>query len=364
MRVIYLTLVLVILASLELSSELQAVSPTPDGGYPDFTTEEGDNALNTLTTAKNNSGLGWRSLFSNTTGNFNTGLGGGALALNNADSSYNFNNLKFHGWWRNTMIGAMNGFAAGGPSSALQDQYIYIDTSVYPVQVFTTYGTDRFPRVQPDAFDPHPIQLPPVPGVPTANSYFYKGPNELVNGYNPPFGGSFDPILSLINGDTLKLLDDQTISAFKYYNYHYSGQTTLAGLAIYKKMEHPPTDTSRLDWNDPVNLFKYYTSANTFANLSTSQRTGALNYVGKKIAEEITSQFLNGTFTKKTPLRKLRITNTAYYATIGIPNDTWTTIYTGNPETDQGIFSYVTPGSNVRIEGATGALCYPQWNLL
>jgi hypothetical protein len=311
-RVTYLTLALILLASLGLLSQVQAVSPTP----------------------------------------------GGALALgpNNADSTYNFNNYKFHGWWRSTMIGAMNGFAAGGPSSALQDQYIYIDTSVYPVQVFTTYGTDRFPRVQPDAFDPHPIPLPPVPGVPTANSYFYKGPNELVNGYNPPFGGSFDPILSLINGDTLKLLDDQTISAFKYYNYHYAGQTTLAGLAIYKNMEHPPTDTSRLDWNDPVNLFKYYTSANTFANLSTSQRTGALNYVGKKMARSLTSRFLNGTFTKKTPLRKLRVTNTAYYATIGIPNDAWTTIYTGNPESDQGIFSYVTPGSNVRIEGATAAL--------
>src|SRR4029079_6235833 len=37
-------------------------------------------------------------------------------------------------------------------------------------------------------------------------------------------------------------------------------------------------------------------------------------------------------------------------------NDTWTTIYTGNPESDEGIFSYVTPGSNVRIEGATGPL--------
>ena len=146
----------------------------------------------------------------------------------------------------------------------------------------TTYGTDRFPRLQPDVLDSRPIPLPPVPGVPTANSYFYKGPNELVNGYNPPFEGSFDPILSLINGDTLKLIDDQTISAFKYYNYHYSGQTTLAGLAIFKKMEHPPIDTSGLDWNDPVNLFKYYASANTFANLSTSQHTGALNYVGKE----------------------------------------------------------------------------------
>src|SRR5438046_12849 len=121
-------------------------------------------------------------------------------------------------------------------------------------------------------------------------------------------------------------------------------------------MQQQPIDTSGLDWKDPVNLFKYYVSANAFANLSTSQRTGALNYVGPKIAQEITSQFLNGTFRKTTPLRKIRITNTAYYATIGIPNDTWTTIYTGNPEIDEGIFSYVTPGSNVTIEGATGAL--------
>src|SRR5215469_11370871 len=154
-RAIYLTLAFVLLASLELLPQVQAVSSTTDG----------------------------------------------ALVPNNADSSYNFNNSKFHGWWRNTMIGAMNGFYAGGPPSPLQDQYIYIDTSVYPVQILTTYGTDRFPRLQPDVFDPRPNPLPPVPGVPTGNSYFYKGPNELINGYNPPFEGFFDPILSLISGD-------------------------------------------------------------------------------------------------------------------------------------------------------------------
>ena len=109
-------------------------------------------------------------------------------------------------------------------------------------------------------------------------------------------------------------------------------------------MYRPPVDTSEIDWNNPVNLFNYYASANTFANLSTNQRTGGENYVGKKTAEEITSQFLNGTFTRTTPLRKLRVTNTAYYAKIGIPNDTWTTIYTGDPQIDDGIFSYVTQG--------------------
>src|SRR3954449_10660517 len=80
-----------------------------------------------------------------------------------------------------------------------------------------------------------------------------------------------------------KLTDDNTISSFKYYNYHYSGQTTLGGLAIYKKMVlHTPIDTSGRNLNGPINLFRYYVSANTFPNLSTSLRTGALNYVGRR----------------------------------------------------------------------------------
>jgi hypothetical protein len=65
----------------------QAVMPPPDGCYPNFTTAEGCDALNLLTTGAGNTGLGWRSLFSDSTGSFNTGVGGGALALNNGDSN-------------------------------------------------------------------------------------------------------------------------------------------------------------------------------------------------------------------------------------------------------------------------------------
>ena len=97
-RVTYLALAPVVLLSLGLF-QVQAASPTPDGGYPNFAAAE---------------------LLSNTTGNSNSSVGGGALTPNNADSTYNFNNSKFHGWWRNTMIGAMNGFDAGGPYSALR----------------------------------------------------------------------------------------------------------------------------------------------------------------------------------------------------------------------------------------------------
>ncbi len=67
--------------------KLQAVIPAPDGCYPNFTTAEGCDALNLLTTGAGNTGLGRRSLFLDATGNFNTAVGGGALALNNADSN-------------------------------------------------------------------------------------------------------------------------------------------------------------------------------------------------------------------------------------------------------------------------------------
>ena len=64
-------------------------TPTPplDVCYPNFTTAEGCDALNSLTTGAGNTALGWRSLFFDTTGSFNTGVGGGALVLSNGSSN-------------------------------------------------------------------------------------------------------------------------------------------------------------------------------------------------------------------------------------------------------------------------------------
>ena len=75
------------LVCVALVQNAQAVVPAPDGGYPNFTTAEGTNALQSLTTGAGNTGVGWRALFADTTASFNTGLGAGALLLNQADSN-------------------------------------------------------------------------------------------------------------------------------------------------------------------------------------------------------------------------------------------------------------------------------------
>lgn len=84
---ITLTLIILALGCFAFLPKTQAVSPPPDGCYPGFTTAEGCNALQNLTSGAGNTGLGWYALFGTSTGSFNTGVGAGALVLNNSDSN-------------------------------------------------------------------------------------------------------------------------------------------------------------------------------------------------------------------------------------------------------------------------------------
>jgi hypothetical protein len=77
----------ILIVCLGLLPTARAVSPPPDGGYPNFTTAEGDHALQALTLGVGNTALGTFSLFSVTTGSFNTAVGAGALDLNTADEN-------------------------------------------------------------------------------------------------------------------------------------------------------------------------------------------------------------------------------------------------------------------------------------
>jgi hypothetical protein len=68
----------------------EAVVPPPDGGYPNFNTAEGQNALFSLTTGAANTAVGWFSLWGNAAGSFNTAAGVGALLFNTADNNTAF----------------------------------------------------------------------------------------------------------------------------------------------------------------------------------------------------------------------------------------------------------------------------------
>jgi hypothetical protein len=70
------------LACFAFSMTARAVTPAPDGGYPNGNTAEGDNALFSLTNGSNNTANGSNALGSNTGGSSNTAVGSGALKNN------------------------------------------------------------------------------------------------------------------------------------------------------------------------------------------------------------------------------------------------------------------------------------------
>jgi len=91
-----------------IEPNVQAVVPPPDGGYPNFNTAEGQNALFSLTTGAANTAVGWSSIFSNTAGNFNTATGAGTLLFNTSDENTAFGAaalLSNITGFRNTAVG-------------------------------------------------------------------------------------------------------------------------------------------------------------------------------------------------------------------------------------------------------------------
>ena len=80
-------LVPLILVCFALSPQMQALSPPPDGGYPNGNTAEGDSALSGLTGGFYNSAFGFLSLLSNADASFNTGVGAGTLLVNTASEN-------------------------------------------------------------------------------------------------------------------------------------------------------------------------------------------------------------------------------------------------------------------------------------
>src|SRR5512138_71771 len=98
-NLIYAAATMFVLACVALSPSAHAVTPAPDGGYPNGNTAEGTDALFNLTSGNWNTAIGFRALFSTTTGNANTANGYQALGSNTSgafNTAMGFNALQFN----------------------------------------------------------------------------------------------------------------------------------------------------------------------------------------------------------------------------------------------------------------------------
>jgi len=106
-----------LLTGLAFLQPAHAVVPAPDGGYPNFNTAEGTNALQHLTTGAGNTAAGWHSLFTTSTGDLNTAVGAGTLISNSTGS-------------HNTANGALALLlnTSGNFNTAVGDSALYLNT--------------------------------------------------------------------------------------------------------------------------------------------------------------------------------------------------------------------------------------------
>jgi endosialidase-like protein len=128
--VIILTMVLALVSGLTV----QAITPTPDGGYPGGNTAEGTGALLFHSSGTYDTAIGWESLRGTSSASFNTGVGAGTLALNNADrnTATGAGALLLNGdGSSNTANGALSMVfnATGANNSALGDSALESNTS-------------------------------------------------------------------------------------------------------------------------------------------------------------------------------------------------------------------------------------------
>ena len=119
-----------------LLPNIGAISPPPDGGYPNFNTAEGQSALLSLDTSTGfaNTAVGSLSLQSSVDASFNTAVGVGTLALNTGDENTAVGAaallLNTIGE-RNTAVGvdALLNNTSGGPNTAIGDSALLSNTT-------------------------------------------------------------------------------------------------------------------------------------------------------------------------------------------------------------------------------------------
>ena len=126
---------LIFVLALALTGTSFAVDPPPDGGYPNFNTAEGQDALFSLTTGISNTAAGYNTLYNNTEGTNNTAIGTVALFQNTTggantalgDHALNANTEGFFN--TATGIGALEDNTAGNNNTATGAQALLLNVS-------------------------------------------------------------------------------------------------------------------------------------------------------------------------------------------------------------------------------------------
>ena len=108
------TTILLLLVCYAFSQRAQAVSPAPDGAYPNGNTAEGDSALFSLTSGPDNTAVGAGALFSSTTGSNNTATGFQSLNSNTTANDNTANGFR-----------ALISNTTGGGNTATGSQALY-----------------------------------------------------------------------------------------------------------------------------------------------------------------------------------------------------------------------------------------------
>ena len=244
----------------------------------------------------------------------------------------------FHGWWQR--FGRPSEFSFDADydiNTSDTDPYIFIDVTTKPYVTLTPlFGTLKYPR-EPTSVDQFP---------PHARSFTFAAPNALVN--TAPTFGVIPSTFSL----TLQP-DGVTLFACADSLYNYDSQT---GFSLYRKikkvpvpvMSDGPTSTAVVaDPNNPVFLAEYiFNALQIVYNQESNVNLNDPDYVGIPQAEAIFSQFLTTGFAQTTPIRQIRVSiNPAPTPELA------TDIFTGDPVTNIGQFSYATPGATIVLAG-------------
>jgi hypothetical protein len=125
------------LACFALSPTVRAVTPAPDGGYPNNNTAEGDSALESLTTGSGNTAIGSAALTNNTTGDDNTAIGFNALFF---DTTGGFNTAT--GWL--ALLSNTTGIAnTASGANALQSNTTGFDNTATGVEALFSNTTGQ-----------------------------------------------------------------------------------------------------------------------------------------------------------------------------------------------------------------------------